>query len=39
MTWQPKYTITKEILFNLTRIEQVRETFENKPPCSIELFT
>ena len=31
MTWQPKYTITKEILFNLTRIEQVRETFENKP--------
>ena len=30
MTWQPKYTITKEILSNLARIEQVRETFENK---------
>ena len=31
MTWQPKYTITKEILSNLTRIEQVKEAFENKP--------
>ena len=31
MTWQPKYTITKDILANLTRVEQVREAFESKP--------
>jgi len=31
MTWQPKYTITREILSNLTRIERVKEAFENKP--------
>ena len=31
MTWQPKYTITKEILSNLTRIERVKEAFESKP--------
>lgn len=31
MSWQPKYTITKEVLSNLTRIERVKEAFESKP--------
>lgn len=31
MTWTPKYTITKAILADLTKIEAVKNNFENKP--------
>ena len=31
MSWTPKYTITKEILADLTKIEAVKNNFENKP--------
>ena len=31
MTWTPKYTITKEILADLTKIETIKNNFENKP--------
>lgn len=31
MTWTPKYTITKEILSYLTKIESIKNSFEDKP--------
>lgn len=31
MTWTPKYTITKEILADLTKIETVKNSFDDKP--------
>lgn len=31
MAWTPKYTITKEILSCLTRIESIKNSFEDKP--------
>lgn len=31
MTWTPKYTITKEILTDLTKIETVKNSFDDKP--------
>ena len=31
MSWNPKYTITKEVLSALTRIEKVKEAFTEKP--------
>lgn len=31
MTWTPKYTITKEMLSYLTKIESIKNSFEDKP--------
>lgn len=31
MVWMPKYTITKEILSYLTKIESIKNSFEDKP--------
>ena len=31
MVWEPKYTITKEILDNLTKIEAIKNSFDDKP--------
>lgn len=31
MVWNPKYTLTKEIISDLTRIEAVKNSFENRP--------
>ncbi len=31
MVWTPKYTIIKDILADLTKIEQVKNSFEDKP--------
>jgi len=31
MSWTPKYTITKEILADLTKIETVKDSFDDKP--------
>ena len=31
MTWTPKYTLTKEILTDLTKIETVKNSFDDKP--------
>ena len=31
MTWTPNYTITKEILSYLTKIESIKNSFEDKP--------
>jgi hypothetical protein len=31
MTFLPKYTITKDILADLTKIEAVKNSFEDKP--------
>lgn len=37
MTWTPKYTITKEILSYLTKIESIKNSFEDKPLSSVLL--
>ncbi len=31
MAWTPKYTITKDILTNLTKIEEIKNSFNDKP--------
>ena len=31
MTFLPKYTITKDILADLTKIEMVKNSFDNQP--------